>query len=81
MGLEPATSCVTGMRSNQLNYVPSRTVTSDERHLALNLALGIPPASLWKWRFGVLTRHTSLSTRHGLSVVGGIRIERMTFCL
>jgi hypothetical protein len=21
-GLEPATSCVTGMRSNQLNYVP-----------------------------------------------------------
>ena len=22
-GLEPATSCVTGMRSNQLNYVPS----------------------------------------------------------
>ncbi len=23
-GLEPATSCVTGMRSNQLNYVPLR---------------------------------------------------------
>jgi hypothetical protein len=22
-GLEPATSCVTGMRSNQLNYVPT----------------------------------------------------------
>lgn len=22
-GLEPAASCVTGMRSNQLNYVPS----------------------------------------------------------
>jgi hypothetical protein len=27
-GLEPATSCVTGMRSNQLNYVPKRN--SDE---------------------------------------------------
>ena len=24
-GLEPATSCVTGMRSNQLNYVPGGT--------------------------------------------------------
>ncbi len=24
-GLEPATSCVTGMRSNQLNYVPVHT--------------------------------------------------------
>ncbi len=23
-GLEPATSCVTGMRSNQLNYVPGK---------------------------------------------------------
>ena len=23
-GLEPATSCVTGMRSNQLNYVPAK---------------------------------------------------------
>jgi hypothetical protein len=23
-GLEPATSCVTGMRSNQLNYVPDK---------------------------------------------------------
>src|SRR5439155_26735736 len=23
-GLEPATSCVTGMRSNQLNYVPKK---------------------------------------------------------
>jgi hypothetical protein len=23
-GLEPATSCVTGMRSNQLNYVPGQ---------------------------------------------------------
>ena len=28
-GLEPATSCVTGMRSNQLNYVPSIPVASD----------------------------------------------------
>ena len=27
-GLEPATSCVTGMRSNQLNYVPEKAVTS-----------------------------------------------------
>ena len=27
-GLEPATSCVTGMRSNQLNYVPEKPVTS-----------------------------------------------------
>ncbi len=27
-GLEPATSCVTGMRSNQLNYVPIKAVTS-----------------------------------------------------
>jgi hypothetical protein len=24
-GLEPATSCVTGMRSNQLNYVPFKS--------------------------------------------------------
>jgi hypothetical protein len=33
-GLEPATSCVTGMRSNQLNYVPNllRTLTA-EPHL------------------------------------------------
>ena len=29
-GLEPATSCVTGMRSNQLNYVPIKAVPSDQ---------------------------------------------------
>ena len=29
-GLEPATSCVTGMRSNQLNYVPVKALTSSK---------------------------------------------------
>ena len=28
-GLEPATSCVTGRRSNQLNYAPAKTTTDD----------------------------------------------------
>ena len=28
-GLEPATSDVTGRRSNQLNYVPARIATSE----------------------------------------------------
>ena len=29
-GIEPATSCVTGMRSNQLNYVPNKERTALE---------------------------------------------------
>src|SRR2546426_8879757 len=29
-GLEPATSCVTGMRSNQLNYVPGRMANGNK---------------------------------------------------
>ena len=32
-GLEPATSDVTGRRSNQLNYVPLVRITSDLRRI------------------------------------------------
>ena len=32
-GLEPATSCVTGRRSNQLNYDPTKGVKSEEREV------------------------------------------------
>ena len=50
-GLEPATSCVTGMRSNQLNYVPltnmkvthgSRTVAGKGRRLIMAVAVPGP---------------------------------------
>ena len=40
-GLEPATSCVTGRRSNQLNYAPAVGVTM--RSL---LYLGVPSVAL-----------------------------------
>jgi hypothetical protein len=34
-GLEPATSCVTGRRSNQLNYAPAKLTSNDLQRLAL----------------------------------------------
>ncbi len=60
-GLEPATSCVTGMRSNQLNYVPGENCC--ERQAVTSLAPNLD-----------FTLTTAI-------VVGGIRLERMTFCL
>ena len=69
-GLEPATSCVTGMRSNQLNYVPAdkpwvpgskRYVVGSQRILPESPTHRPPCACL--------------------SLVGGIRLERMTSCL
>lgn len=68
--LELATSCVTGMRSNQLNYVPDLEASKEAGRRFLFLASHRP-------------RHRHPRTPR-LSVewmVGGIRIERMTFCL
>ena len=37
-GLEPAASAVTGQRSNQLNYVPTRHIGKMENHIYVKLA-------------------------------------------
>ena len=64
-GLEPATSCVTGMRSNQLNYVPLRKglQTPDKRKVSHG-----PVQSAIRPPSGLFNRP-----------MGGIRFERMTF--
>jgi hypothetical protein len=65
-GLEPAASCVTGMRSNQLNYVPGPLCARE------SLTVGFIVAS------PVTSREVNPEP---LRMVGGIRLERMTFCL
>ena len=42
-GLEPATSCVTGMRSNQLNYVPEKTDSPSQPLIDSLKNLALPP--------------------------------------
>jgi len=37
-GLEPATSCVTGRRSNQLNYNPAGPPRAEDPHVAFEAA-------------------------------------------
>ncbi len=36
-GLEPAVSCVTGRRSNQLNYAPAKLITDDLQYYVVLL--------------------------------------------
>ncbi len=47
-GLEPATSCVTGMRSNQLNYVP---VENSNHKNATAISEKCQVAWEFRWRY------------------------------
>ena len=79
-GLEPAASCVTGMRSNQLNYVPGMGWSCE----GLTISPGAEAAT--RRRGGKFSRRVRHWKSHVeipplILMVGGIRLERMTFCL
>ena len=57
-GLEPAASAVTGQRSNQLNYVPTRQI--DEMRVCMQLCALAPaaiPAPVWEARRKTSHKH------------------------
>jgi hypothetical protein len=72
-GLEPATSCVTGMRSNQLNYVPFPKQKAENTKRRTKVKKDEAEKQI-----GVCRLPTADCL---LFLVGGIRLERMTFCL
>ncbi len=47
-GLEPATSCVTGRRSNQLNYHPKKEEPNSKVFAVLVKECFLKPFILWK---------------------------------
>ena len=83
-GLEPAASCVTGMRSNQLNYVPPDIDSLTHRAID-SFARPVPStaesARLISLLRGSINGSMNQSSNDPIPLVGGIRLERMTFCL
>ena len=72
-GLEPATSCVTGRRSNQLNYHPKLKTVRSNVLSVIRLLGKITP-------FSLSTNNPSLLTDSCL-MVGGTGIEPVTSAL